>query len=126
MKYLLDSNIVIAAIVASSDLLRDRLAMCDEDEVVTSAIVYAEVAHGSRQGKPPPLDLLDRFLQDIPVLPFDQAAGAAYANLAFLRASYDRLIAAHALSRKLVVVTQNTRDFADVPALRVEDWTKPL
>ena len=117
VKYLLDSNIIIAAIIASSSVLRDRLGMCDEDDIVTSAIVYAEVAHGSRHGKPPPLDLLGAFLQDIPVLPFDEAAGVAYASLPFLRASYDRLIAAHALSRGLTVVTQNVRHFADVPSL---------
>jgi tRNA(fMet)-specific endonuclease VapC len=126
VKYLLDSNIIIAAIAASSAALRERLAMCDEDDVVTSAIVYAEVAHGSRNNKPPSLDLLDEFLQDVPVLPFDEVAGSAYAALPFLRASYDRLIAAHALSRGLTVVTQNVRHFADVPGLKVENWTLPL
>lgn len=124
VKYLLDSNIVIAAITASNATLRDRLAVCDEDDIVTSAIVYAEVAHGSKHGKPPPVELLDEFLQDIPVLPFDTAAGLAYASLSFERASYDRLIAAHALSRSLIVVTRNVRHFADIPGLAVEDWAR--
>ena len=123
MKYLLDSNIVIAAIDGSDATLHERLGMCDADEIVTSAIVYAEVGHGSRHGKPPPLDLLDEFLQDIPVLPFDEAAARVYALLPFRRASYDRLIAAHALSQSLMVVTRNVRHFADVPGLKVENWT---
>jgi len=59
----------------------------------------------------------------VPVLDFDLAAARAYATLSFRRASFDRLIAAHALSRGLIVVTDNERHFADVPGLIVENWT---
>ena len=124
MRFLLDSNIIITGIMASSTVLRARLAACDEGDLATSAIAYAEVAHGSLRGKPPPLDLLKAFLEEIPVLPFDQAAADVYASLPFVRASYDRLIAAHALSRGLVIITRNVRHFADVPALEVENWTE--
>lgn len=123
MKYLLDSNVIIAAIDGSNLILRGRLAMCDDGDLVTSAIAFAEVAHGSNHGKPPPVAMLIEFLQDIPVLPFDEAAGQAYAELPFIRASYDRLIAAHALSLGLTVITGNTKHFADVPGLMVENWT---
>jgi tRNA(fMet)-specific endonuclease VapC len=122
VKYLLDSNIIIAAIMADSTALHDRLAMCDEDDLVTSAIAYAEVAHGSLHGKPPPIEILDAFLQDIPVLPFDEAAARAFATLPFVRASYDRLIAAHALSAGLIVVSRNLRHFANVSGLDAENW----
>jgi tRNA(fMet)-specific endonuclease VapC len=44
--------------------------------------------------------------------------------LPFRRASYDRLIAAHALSLDLTLITNNEGDFADVPGLRVENWTR--
>lgn len=125
MKFLLDSNIIIAAIDGASLSLREHLGRCDEGDLVTSAIVYAEVAHGSRHGKPPPLSILDAFLEDIPVLPFDEAAGKAYGGLPFVRASYDRLIAAHALSLGLTVVTGNVGHFADLPDLRVENWVIP-
>ncbi|WP_267396811.1 type II toxin-antitoxin system VapC family toxin [Sphingomonas sp. GC_Shp_1] len=123
MKYLLDSNIIIVAMLGASDPLRDRMAACDEDDLVTSAIAYAEVAHGSHHGTPLPIALLDRFLWAVPVLPFDAAAANAYAALPFVQASYDRLIAAHALSLGVTVVTGNERDFADVPGLSVENWT---
>ncbi len=126
MKYLLDSNTLIAAIAGSSPILRDHMAACDEDDIVTSAISYAEVAHGSFQGKPPSLDVLDRFLEEVEVLPFDREASLAYATIPFVRGSYDRLIAAHALSRGLTVITANVRDFADIPGLTVENWTLPL
>lgn len=123
MRYLLDTNIVIAALLAEGSHIRARLAALDADEPVTSSIVIAEVLHGSVNGKPPSLDLLDRFVDEVPVLPFDEAAARQYASLAFARRSFDRLIAAHALALDLTVVTANGKDFADVPGLMVEDWT---
>jgi tRNA(fMet)-specific endonuclease VapC len=123
MKYLLDSNIIIRLAMASGDSLRARAAECDEGDLVTSAIALAEVAYGSEQGKPPVLDQLRAFLQEVPVLDFDTRAALAYASLPFRRASYDRLIAAHALSLGLVVVTDNETHFVDVSGLKVENWT---
>lgn len=123
MKFLLDSNIVIAASLGINDILRERMAACDEDDLVTSAIVYAEIVFGSVRGKPPPLDKLHLLVEEVPVLDFDLAAATVYANLPFKRASYDRLIAAHALSQSLTIVTDNERHFADVPRLKVENWT---
>lgn len=123
MKYLLDTNIVIAALLADGAEVRARLAEIDADEPVTSSIVIAEVLHGSVNRKPPPLAAVENFMQVVPVLPFDSAAAQRYASLAFERRSFDRLIAAHALSLGLIVVTANEKDFADVPELRVENWT---
>lgn len=124
MKFLLDSNVIIAAVLASDESLRARMAACDEDDIATSVIAYAEVAHGSVHGKPPPIEILDRFLADIPVLPFDRSTARVYARLPFVRGSYDRLIAAHALSLELTLVTNNVAHFSDVPGLCVENWTQ--
>jgi tRNA(fMet)-specific endonuclease VapC len=123
MRYLLDSNILITLGLDTNDTLNARAAECDADELVTSAIAFAEVVHGSERGKPPPLEKLAILAEEIPVLPFDDNAARAYAMISFNRASYDRLIAAHALSLGLIVVTDNEKDFADVPGLRVENWT---
>ena len=71
----------------------------------------------------PSADVLDAFAAEIPVLAFDQAAGRAYAGLPFKRGRFDRLIGAHALSRGLTLVTNNERDFADIPGLKIENWT---
>ena len=122
MKYLLDSNILIALGLDANQAVVARAALCDADEMVTSAIAFAEVVHGSERGKPPPLEKLAIMAEEIPVLPFDELAARAYATLPFKRASYDRLIAAHALAHRLIVVTDNEADFADVPALVVENW----
>ena len=123
MKYLLDTNIVIAALLAEGEEVRARLAELDADEPVTSSIVIAEVLHGYYNNKPPTIEDVEQFMQEVPVLPFDTAASQQYARLAFERRSFDRLIAAHALSEGLIVVTANEKDFADVPGLVVENWT---
>ena len=123
MKFLLDSNIIIAALLGDSDKLRARMADCSDDEMVTSSIAFAEVAYGSVNGKPLSFDKLSRFVEKVPAHPFDYGAARAYATIPFKRASYDRLIAAHALSLELTVVTDNVADFADVPGLKVENWT---
>ncbi len=124
MKYLLDANIIIYAVSGMGERLMARLAACDEGDLVTSSIAYAEVALGSARGKPPAAERLRLFVEEVPVLDFDYKAAQAYAALPFKRGSFDRLIAAHALSHGLTVVTDNTGHFADIPNLRVENWTQ--
>jgi tRNA(fMet)-specific endonuclease VapC len=123
MKYLLDTNILIAIALAANEAVRARVGQCDQGDMVTSAIAYAEVVHGSVLGKPPPFDELQFLIEEIEVLPFDEKAARFYASVPFKRGSYDRLIAAHALSQDLIVVTHNEKHFADVPGLKVENWT---
>ena len=124
MRYLLDSNIIIRMTLGRGDMVRVRAGRCADGDIVTSAIAYAEVAYGSSNGKPPAIDQLSAFVEEVPVLDFDFKAAQCYADLPFRRASYDRLIAAHALSEDLILVTENARDFADIPGLKVEDWTR--
>ena len=122
MKYMLDSNIIVALTMNTVDSVVRRAAECDEGDIVTSAIAYAEVVFGSHRGDPPAEYQLRAFVEEVRVLDFDYKAALAYATLPFRRASFDRLIAAHALSHDLIVVTHNERDFADVPGLKVENW----
>ena len=124
MRYLLDSNIVIRMTIGRGEQVRARAADCAEGDIVTSAIAYAEIAYGSMNGKPPKIEQLGVFVQEVPILPFDYKAALSYAALPFKRANYDRLIAAHALSEDLILVTENVADFADIPGLKVEDWTQ--
>lgn len=123
MKFMLDSNIVIAVALATNEAVRLRMAEHGENDFVMSSIAYAEVIHGSVQGKPPAVDRLQALIEEVPVLAFDEKAARTYAEIPFKRASYDRLIAAHALSLGLTVITGNTKHFADVPGLKVENWT---
>lgn len=123
MKYLLDSNVIIALVMNNDEGVFARASQCEAGDLVTSSICYAEVAYGSANEKPPATEQLRAFVEEVPVLDFDFKAAQAYATLPFKRASYDRLIAAHALSHGLIVVTDNEADFADVPGLKVENWT---
>lgn len=119
-EYLIDANLCINVLEGQSEIAAKRLAACKVGQVVTSAVVYAEVMIGAeQQGKQ---EEAIAFFAQIPVLPFDQAAGRVYSQLPFKRGSYDRLIAAQALALGLTVVTSNLADFGDVPGLKVEDW----
>ncbi|MBB5705266.1 tRNA(fMet)-specific endonuclease VapC [Sphingopyxis panaciterrulae] len=104
--------------------LRTRLTACAPGDVAISAISFAEIALGSEQGRPPLPEVLEAFLAAIPLVPFDESAARAYSKLPFRRARFDRLLAAHALSLDVVVITNNEGDFADVPGLRIENWTR--
>ncbi len=123
IRYLIDTDCSIYAMLGTHPLLGERLSECAADEVAISAISLAEIAMGEGQGKPPDMPVIDAFLQVIPLLSFDESAARAYATLPFRRRSFDRLIAAHALSIGAVVVTNNEADFADVLGLVTENWT---
>jgi tRNA(fMet)-specific endonuclease VapC len=126
MKFMLDSNVVIAVALAAGEAIRRRMAGQEEGDFVISSIAYAEVLHGSVRGKPPAEAALQAFIEEVPVLPFGSEAAASYAKLDFLRASYDQLIAAHALSLGLTLVTDNAKHFTNIPGLAVENWNEPL
>lgn len=121
--FLLDANMVIYAMADADGPVARRIADCEPGSLFVSAISFAEVALGTQMQRPPPPEALEALVAAIPILPFDEAAARAYAKLPFKRARFDRLLAAHALSLGAVVVTNNEADFADVPGLKVENWT---
>lgn len=123
IRYLIDANSAVYAMDAGNERLTDRMAECEEGEIAISVISYAEVAYGTYVGKPPPPEVLEAFVTAIPLIPFDEAAAREYARLPFKRARFDRLLAAHALSIGAIVITNDEADFADVPGLKVENWT---
>lgn len=125
-RYLLDSNICIYVLEGAEDraMLRLALERLTPGAAVTSAITYAEVLHGRNHLAHEHGDLTARFFATFPVLPFDAEAARWFVDLPFRRGKFDHLIAAHALALDLTLVTANARDFADIPNLRVEDWTR--
>lgn len=123
-RFLLDANCCIYLIEQTSSPLRSRVEMRAPGEVVTSAITFAEVALGTDWTDAGAADVVSNFFAVVPVVEFEESAGRAYAQVPFKRHRFDRLIAAHALSLSLTLVTANPRDFEDIPDLRVEDWTR--
>lgn len=121
--FLLDTDICIYALKALFPPLRQRMEACEPGQIITSAIAYAEVMKGLAADDRERRSKAERFFEVIKVLPFDAAAARAYADIPFKRASYDRLIAAHALATSLTLITNNEKDFRGVEGLRVENWT---
>jgi tRNA(fMet)-specific endonuclease VapC len=133
MRYMLDTNICIHLIQNHPPEVLDRFRGLRQGDVVISAVTLAELRHGVERA-PAIRDLaaraLDNLLAYLPVMPFDEAAATRYGVLAALvkdrkRDALDRLIAAHAVSLELILVTNNEVDFKDYPGLTLENWCKP-
>lgn len=131
MRYLLDTNICIYLIQQRAPRLVERCESLAYGEAVLSAVVWAELRHGAERDPSTRLQALaalDRLLEFFPVLPFGQAAAHRYgvlraASPSRRRDAFDTLIAAHAISGGLTLVTNNERDFQDYDNLVIENWT---
>ena len=130
VRYLLDTNIVIFALRSRAETLRSRFTAAQRLMAV-STVTVAELAYGSERSSRPEQNrnAVEEFLALLEVVPLDAAAaehsGRIRAELAATGTpigAYDALIAGQARSQGLVVVTNNTREFARVAGLLVEDW----
>lgn len=127
--YLLDTNICIDYVDGRSPVARRRVEENFLKGLAISSITAAELLVGARESKDPAADgkRVERFISVVRCHDYDMAAAREYARIAkaigVQRKSFDRLIAAHALALGLVLVTSNVKHFADVPGLKVENWT---
>ena len=121
-RFLIDTIICIYLLDGRGERVRARIEACKQGEIVTSAIVRAEVLIGAAERDQ--VERAEALLRQIDALPFDARAADVYAALPFSRGNLDRFIAAHALSLDLTLVTNNERDFANIPGLRVENWAR--
>jgi len=133
VKFLLDTNICVFLIRNQSERVRDHIRRRRVGDIGVSAIAESELRFGADKSSDPEKNhaVLERFFLTLPVLAFDSGCAREYGRIrAFLEkkgtpiGSLDTLIAAHALSGEMTVVTNNTREFKRVPGLRVEDWTR--
>ena len=129
--YLLDTDAVSYAIQGYSVPLRERMDSTPHASMALSVFTEAELLYGLAR-RPDAKKLrgaVEKFLRDWQVLPWDSAAAAAYGDL---RATQERvgrslshedlMIAAHALSVGLTLVTRD-QAFSLVEGLKTEDWT---
>lgn len=131
MSYMLDTNICIYAIRNRSEHVLVRLKNNLHNGLCISAITLAELERGVEKSAFPERNAaaLIRFLSILSVLPFDDLAAVEYGKIcASLQrqgtpiGTMDMLIAAHARSEGLVLVTNNVREFERVPDLMIENW----
>ncbi|MCP9825317.1 type II toxin-antitoxin system VapC family toxin [Synechococcus sp. EJ6-Ellesmere] len=127
---LLDTNICIYIINAKPVAVLERFKHHRLGEIGLCSVVAAELAFGvAKSGSARNRQALEMFLAPLTILPFDERAAWAYGDLrAELEGrgtpigSLDTMIAAHALSQQATLITNNTREFAQVPGLHVENW----
>jgi tRNA(fMet)-specific endonuclease VapC len=131
MKILLDTDICIYAINRRAPGPLERLRAYSLGDVGISAITYAEMRFGVENSARAEenLERLERFLLPLETVSFDAEAGRWYGRLRtqLQRAGLsiganDLLIAAHALSLGVTLVTGNVREFERVEGLHVKRW----
>ena len=133
MKYMLDTNTLVYVLNArpQHQVVLERFNQHDPSTLCLSSITLAELRFGIEKSRLRSLTQrkLERALEALDVAPFEQRAASAYGAVrAILESSgkpigpLDTLIAAHALSLGVTLVTNNTREFNRVPGLRVENW----
>ncbi len=130
--YMLDTNAASQALrgVAAVDA---RLQALAPGQWCISAVTCSEMRYGIAR-RPEAVRLhrvVDEFLRIAPTLAWDAAAANAHGTLrAHLKTigspigDFDEMLAAHALVAGAVMVTDNTRHFARVPGLTVENWLR--
>ena len=131
MRYLLDTNICIYVIKRRPPQVLARFQRCAVGDLGLSTMKLAELVYGAAKSQFPARNqtALAAFILPLDVVPFDAAAAIAYGPI---RATLERqgtpigamdlLIAAHAVSLGVSLVTNNTREFGRVPGLQVENW----
>jgi tRNA(fMet)-specific endonuclease VapC len=133
MRFLLDTNICIYVIKQKPLRVKERLQTIDSGEVGLSIITLAELEYGAAKSQNPQRnrETLTRFclpFQIVDFLPEDaQKFGEIRANLERRGqpiGSYDLLIASQAVTRGLILVTNNIKEFSRVDGLNLENWVE--
>ena len=130
MRFLLDTDICSYAMKGHVRVV-EEFANYRPGDLRISAVTEAELLYGAkRRGSSRYASAIERFVLTVEVLDFGSAEARAYGDIrARLEASGSRigwndlLIAAHAYANKLVLVTNNEREFRRVPGLKIENWT---
>ena len=131
MKYLLDTNTIVRFLNGRAPNVRTKIRAAPLADLAVSSVVVAELRYGAAKSVNPAkaLAVQDQFLGLITCVPFDQSAADAYGTIRALLerqgtpiGANDLLIGATALATQLILVTHNTREFARIPGLSIEDW----
>jgi tRNA(fMet)-specific endonuclease VapC len=129
MKYVLDTDIVSLAVRNNFSII-ENLKMRENDEMFVSAITYAELMYGiEKKGSVNLADEVNIVLGKLNVKNFDVDSAKYYGSVrcsleksGITLDNMDILIAATAMSVGAILVTHNTKHFARIDGLKIEDW----
>jgi tRNA(fMet)-specific endonuclease VapC len=131
MKVMLHTNICIYIIKRKPEAVLEKFSGFPVGDVGVSVITLAELEYGAAKSSNPAMNraALEQFVSPLEIAAFDRQAATTYGKIRMLLeksglpiGSMDFLIAAHALSLNVRLVTNNAKEFKRVPGLRVENW----
>jgi tRNA(fMet)-specific endonuclease VapC len=128
---MLDTDICSYVIREKPLKVFERFEALEMGQLCISVISYAELIYGVEHSSSKKINrpIIDDFVRHLSIIAWDKEAAEHYGNIrAFLRVegniigSMDMMIAAHARSQKMILVTNNNKHFKRVPKLKVENW----
>lgn len=131
MKYLLDTNICVYLVKQKPLQVLQKFHTLMAGDIGISTICVAELQFGVSRSSNPAQNqqALNSILSSLLVMPFDQSAAVSYGQIrthlerrGVPIGPFDTMVAAHALSLGVTLVTNNEREFHRVPGLQVENW----
>jgi len=128
--YLLDTNILSDLIKHPAGTVAQHVATVGEDTICTSIVVACELRYGGmKKGSLALSEKIEQLLSVIDVLPLEVDADREYGVIrsslekaGTIIGANDMLIAAHALSQNLTLITGNTSEFSRINGLKLENW----
>lgn len=132
MKYMLDTNICIYIIKKHPEKVIKKFKTLNIGDIGISSVTFAELMYGVFKSHHQQKNkiALKGFTMPLEILPFNENAATHYGEIRAelekkgkLIGSLDMLIAAHAKSMDLILVTNNKKEFSRVSHLNIEDWT---
>lgn len=131
--YLIDTDICIFAIKAKDESLLRTVREKSGSPVFVSSLTVAELEFGVSNSIAPERNRLAlmKFISLFDIINFDENDAIAYGMIktdlrekGMIIGPIDMLLAAQAVSRKLIMVTNNVREFGQVQGLVIEDWSR--
>jgi tRNA(fMet)-specific endonuclease VapC len=131
--YMLDTDISSYIIRKRPLEVLEHFKRVEMEQLCISVVTYAELLYGVEHSSSKKVNrsIIDDFVLHLSIIPWDEAAAEHYGKIrAYLQAkgmvigSMDMMIAAHARSQKMTLVTNNDKHFKRVPKLTVVNWAK--
>jgi tRNA(fMet)-specific endonuclease VapC len=131
MDFLLDTNICIYIIKKKPSQVLQKFQSLPSETVAVSSLTVAELKYGVYKSQFPERNqtALSQFLSPLQIIKFNEDAADYYGKIRAdlekrgqVIGAMDILIAAHALSLDIILVTNNSKEFSRIPHLKIENW----